>query len=251
MPVVFVHGVPEAGVIWNGLRTHLPDMPTVALDLPGFGPPRPAGFTATKDDYAAWLVDALHELDGPVDVVGHDWGSGIVLRAVTAFDAPVRSWTVDTGAAFHRDYVWHDLARVWQTPGLGEQWMSAFVGGAGGAPGRVRAALRAAFANEADAALLGTKQNEIMGACILDLYRSAVPNVFADWGDALTKPTPTPGLVLQATADHIDDAAASTEVAGMLGARTATLDGLGHWWMLQNPAAGAAALRTFWAMLDR
>jgi hypothetical protein len=28
------------------------------------------------------------------------------------------------------------------------------------------------------------------------------------------------------------------------------LEGLGHWWMLQDPAAGAAALNAFWATLE-
>jgi len=28
------------------------------------------------------------------------------------------------------------------------------------------------------------------------------------------------------------------------------LDGLGHWWMVQDPARGAAALTRFWESLD-
>jgi len=35
-------------------------------------------------------------------------------------------------------------------------------------------------------------------------------------------------------------------VAEQSGAKVAVLDGVGHWWMLQDPAAGAAALRRFW-----
>jgi len=30
-------------------------------------------------------------------------------------------------------------------------------------------------------------------------------------------------------------------------AEVAVLQGLGHWWMIQDPAAGAAALKKFWA----
>jgi hypothetical protein len=56
--------------------------------------------------------------------------------------------------------------------------------------------------------------------------------------------------VLQPTADPYDDAARSGEVATRLGARTHRLDGLGHWWMLQDPAAAAAALRSFWSSVD-
>jgi pimeloyl-ACP methyl ester carboxylesterase len=33
------------------------------------------------------------------------------------------------------------------------------------------------------------------------------------------------------------------------GAQTAVLEGLGHWWMVQDPAPGAAALTRFWEQL--
>ncbi len=124
MPAVFVHGVPETAALWNGLRAHL-DGASIALDLPGFGAPRPAGFGATKDEYAQWLVDELRRIEGPLDLVGHDWGAGLVLRVVSAFDVPVRSWAIDVAAVFRPDYVWHDTAQVWQTPGVGEEEMAA------------------------------------------------------------------------------------------------------------------------------
>jgi hypothetical protein len=33
------------------------------------------------------------------------------------------------------------------------------------------------------------------------------------------------------------------------GASVSELPGVGHWWMLQDPAAGAAMLEKFWASL--
>jgi pimeloyl-ACP methyl ester carboxylesterase len=87
-----------------------------------------------------------------------------------------------------------------------------------------------------------------MGGCILDLYRSALPNPHADWGE-LDRPVAAPGLVLQPSADPFDDLARSGEVATRLGARVHRMDGLGHWWMLQDPARAAAALRSFWEAL--
>jgi hypothetical protein len=33
------------------------------------------------------------------------------------------------------------------------------------------------------------------------------------------------------------------------GARVEVLGGLGHWWMTEDPARGASALRAFWATL--
>lgn len=255
MTAVFVHGVPETSVIWNGVRERLAGdgVETAALDLPGFGTARPSGFGATKDEYAAWLAEALRGVGGPVDVVGHDWGAGIVLRTVTAFDVPVRSWAVDCGSVFHPGYVWHEMAKVWRTPGLGEEWMAAFVASdpadesaAPGEPGWMKNFLLAACPSEADAAELAASIDATMGGCILDLYRSATPNIYADWAAELSRPAPAPGLVLQATADDSENPVTSAEVAARLGARTAELEGLGHWWMMQDPAASAAALRAFW-----
>jgi pimeloyl-ACP methyl ester carboxylesterase len=44
-------------------------------------------------------------------------------------------------------------------------------------------------------------------------------------------------------------AASSARAAARAGARTVALDGLGHWWMLQDPARAATVLREFWATL--
>jgi len=41
----------------------------------------------------------------------------------------------------------------------------------------------------------------------------------------------------------------AARAAARAGARTVPLDGLGHWWMLQDPARAAAVLREFWASL--
>jgi pimeloyl-ACP methyl ester carboxylesterase len=73
MTAVFVHGVPETPAIWRGLLGTLDRSDTVALSLPGFDSARPAGFGATMEEYAAWLVAELERRGDPVDLVGHDW----------------------------------------------------------------------------------------------------------------------------------------------------------------------------------
>lgn len=259
MTVVLLHGVPETAVIWNGVRDRLEadGMTTVALDLPGFGAPSPTGFGATKDEYAAWLTDALSGVEGPVDIVGHDWGAGIALRAVTALDVPVRSWAIDGGSGCHPDFVWHDMAQVWQAPDRGEEWMAAFVaaaaeaGGQPGEPGWLKNALLASCPDAVDAARLHASIDDTMGECILALYRSAVPNLFADWGTELSSPPSAPGLILRATEDDFDDPVRSAEMAAMLGASTADLVGRNHWWMLEDPASAATTLRSFWSSLPQ
>ena len=82
MPAVLVHGVPETPSVWEPLCSRLDRSDVVMPQLPGFGCPRPAGFGATKEDYVAWLIGELELLkaDGPIDLVGHDWGGLFVLR---------------------------------------------------------------------------------------------------------------------------------------------------------------------------
>ena len=57
---------------------------------------------------------------GLIDLVGHDWGGGHVVRVVNARPELVRSWATDIAGRFDPEYVWHERAQVWQTPGAGE-----------------------------------------------------------------------------------------------------------------------------------
>src|ERR1700689_304682 len=129
MPVVFVHGVPEAAAIWAPLLAELGRDDAITLSPPGFGAPVPDGFGATSDDYLAWLTGELAGLTGPVDLIGHDWGGGHVTRLAAARPDLIRSWGADVAGIFDPDYVWHDLAR-------------ARGGGGSALPGRPRAARR-------------------------------------------------------------------------------------------------------------
>lgn len=121
MTVVLVHGNPETDAIWDELRKQLGRDDVVALSPPGFGAPVPEGFGATSDDYLAWLTRELEAMTGPLDLVGHDWGGGHVMRLACARPDLIRSWVTDIGGCFDPEYVWHDAAQVWQTPGAGEE----------------------------------------------------------------------------------------------------------------------------------
>ncbi|WP_326718253.1 alpha/beta hydrolase [Streptomyces sp. NBC_00243] len=112
MAVVFIHGVPETPSVWNDLRGRI-DRPTTALRLPGFGSPRPAHLDG-KEAYADWLANELRAFGEPVDLVGHDWGAHLVMRIVSAYDVPVRSWVSDVAHGWHPDYQWHEAATLFQ-----------------------------------------------------------------------------------------------------------------------------------------
>ncbi len=120
MTKVFVHGNPETAAIWGPLRAALDqrglDDEVVTLDPPGFGAPAPDGWDPTPASYVGWLADALAELDGPIDLVGHDWGAGHVFGLLADEPDRIRSWAADCAGLLHPDYVWHDMAQIWQTP---------------------------------------------------------------------------------------------------------------------------------------
>jgi hypothetical protein len=88
-----------------------------------------------------------------------------------------------------------------------------------------------------------------MGTCILDLYRSAMPNVFHSWGRDFG-PTSAPGLVLFPELDNFDNEAMSAEVAQTFGARRVTLQNVGHWWALEQPRDAAGVIEEFVRSLD-
>lgn len=247
MTAVFVHGVPETDQVWDAVRLAL-GVESRALRLPGFGAPLPPGFGATKDDYADWLDGELRRIDGPIDLVGHDWGSALVLRVATASDLELRSWVADAVDGFHPGYGYHDIARVWQTPGAGEDWMAQVLRADPGAPGSLSTILGGLGVPETAARAIEVDFDEVMAEAILDLYRSAVPGRGGGW--KVTGPTTAPGLVLIAAEGPFTDPAAAREVAAELGARVEVFDGVGHWWMLQAPDRTAALLRRFWASLD-
>jgi hypothetical protein len=88
-----------------------------------------------------------------------------------------------------------------------------------------------------------------MSRCILDLYRSSVPNVYADWGAEANEPALAPGHVLLQL-DWPEEEAMNLDVAKRLGAQTASLGDLEHCWMAQDPETTVTVLRRFWASLD-
>ncbi len=179
MTVVLVHGNPETDVIWGPLVEALGRDDVVRLSPPGFGAPLPVDFPATFLAYRDWLEAELERFDEPVDLVGHDWGGGHVVNVVMHRPELVRSWASDVVGLFDPDYVWHDMAQVWQTPGAGEEVVEAMIG----APFDDRVAQLTGFGIPHDVATaLASGQDEQMGRAILALYRSAIQPAMAHAG---------------------------------------------------------------------
>ncbi len=248
MPIVFVHDVLETAIVWKRLREVL-GRESFALALPGFGAEPPSGFDATKDSYASWLEAELSAIDGPIDLVGHGLGAVLCLRLVTGHETCLRSWAVDLANVFHPEYIWHRTARIWQTPGAGEEALARIRGDDPDGARCGAARLERLGVPPAAAREMGAAHDRTMSRCILSLYRSAEPNVRADWRIENAAGTIPPGLVFHAAADPFGDEAMSDEVGSELGAAKARLDDLGHCWMLEDPLGVGHMLERFWVAL--
>lgn len=250
MPIVLVHGVPETDAIWDPLAERLSadhGRDVIRLTPPGFGAPVPSDFEPVRESYVEWLADEVRSMSGDVDLVGHDWGAGHVFGLVTTQPDLVRSWAADVAGLFHPDYEWHDMAQLWRTPGVGEDTIAGMMS----ASVDDKVALFESLGMPAD---IGRKvavaNDETMGRCILALYRSAGPKDLAEiWEPLPETAANVPGLVIVPTADPYVDAEYSYEVADRAEAQTAPLEGLGHWWMLEDPDQAAEALDGFWSDL--
>lgn len=248
MTVVFVHGNPEVAAIWNSLVAKIKRTDVVCVSLPGFGAPIPSGFECTPTGYQGFLAAAIAELDGPVDLVGHDIGGSTTIELAMSRPDLLHSWVSDSVGVFEPEYEWHELARGWQTPNLGEASVAEWTGGdihqkralarGLGATGSVVNEMAAAF-------------NENMAHAILEYYRSAVQPVMADLGQGLSAAAARPGLALIPTNDRFVGSVESRQRAALrAGASIAELPGLGHRWMLIDAELSAHTLETFWASLS-
>src|SRR5262249_43599108 len=98
-----------------------------------------------------------------------------------------------------------------------------------------------------DAVAIASAGDDTMSECILALYRSAV-NVGKEWSSDF-RDIPAPGLVIVPSDDAFLNGDGARAAAKGAGAKVAELTGIGHWWMLQNPALGASTLESFWSSL--
>jgi pimeloyl-ACP methyl ester carboxylesterase len=238
VPAVLVHGVPDTWRLWDAVRARLARRDVVAPALPGFGTPLPARFDASKEAYVGWLVETIAALGEPVDLVGHDWGGTLVQRVVSVRPDLVRTWACGSSVV-DAEYVWHDVARQWQTPELGEQMMEMTT------PDLLAETLAASGVPRDAAADTAARVDATMKRAILALYRSAV-EVGAEWQPDVERIT-RPGLVFWGADDPFADVRFAERLAARVHGELVLLAGCGHWWPLERPDEVATALERFWS----
>lgn len=247
MTIAFVHSVLVTSAVWTPLLDELSQWghdDVVLLSPPGFGAPLPANFGATLDDYRSWLIDELSRFDEPVDLVGHAMGGGHVLEVAMARPDLVRSWVSDSIAGYEPDFVWHELAQIWQTPGDGERHLEELF--AGSVEERAARVVDWGIPEPA-AGEIALGQGAEMSKAILALYRDAVPPKLHERGRDLPNVATRPGLVPVATEDPtMGSVAIRHSAAERVGARAVELQGIGHWWMVEDAPQVARMLSEFW-----
>lgn len=245
---LFLHGVPDSPAIWRPLLAALDlgDTPVAVPALPGFTGPLPAGFSATKEAYADWAVgeaEALFGAHGPVDIVGHDWGALIAQRAAMLRPDLFRSWAV-SNAVIDPDYRGHRIARIWNTPILGEIFM-ALSKPAALAKGLAEQGMPAGIAEE-EAAQWAKKDKR---RAILKLYRSAKGLSFEhDWARDIGK-LPANGALVWGEGDPYVELSVAQRFARRTATPLTVIERAGHWAIAERPVEVAAALHRFWSGL--
>ncbi len=245
---LFLHGVPDSPAIWRPLLAALDlgDTPVAVPALPGFTAPLPTGFPATKEAYADWAVgqaEALFALHGPIDIIGHDWGALIAQRVAMLRPDLLRSWAI-SNAVIDPHYRGHRVARIWNTPVLGEIFM-ALSKPAKLAEGLAAQGMPADIARE-EAAQWANKDKR---RAILRLYRSAKGLSFEhDWARDIPK-LPANGALIWGEGDPYVDLSVAQRYAASAGTPLTVIEGAGHWAIAQRPVEVAAALKAFWKYL--
>jgi pimeloyl-ACP methyl ester carboxylesterase len=241
MPAMLVHGNPDSHLLWELVQPHLDGYAgdVIAVDLPGFAEPAPAGFAATKEAYVEWLIERLEALagaSGPVDLVGHDWGSLMVQRIASIRPDLLRSVAVG-GAAVDTEYPWHSIAQIWQTPGEGERYMKEELTPDVSVPYLIENGMPANYAERNSWLVPGNKD------CILALYRSAV-KIGEEWQPGVEQ-IELPSMVIWGRDDPYVELKWGERLAARMHAELVVLD-CGHWWPFEQPRRTGEALRRLW-----
>jgi pimeloyl-ACP methyl ester carboxylesterase len=242
VPAVLVHGNPDSHLLWEDVRPFLDGYGSdvVALDLPGFAEPIRDGFPATKEAYLDWLIGQIEEVartGGPVDLVGHDWGSLLVQRVASVRPELLSSVTAG-GAVIDAEYPWHEIAQIWQTPEEGERYMAEELTPEVSIPYLVENGVPRGYAERNAWLVDGNKD------CILRLYRSAI-KIGEEWQPDLER-VEVPSMVIWGKDDPYVELRWGERLADRMNAELVVLD-CAHWWPYERPRETAEALLRHWA----
>ena len=251
-PVLLLHGVPQTAIAYRHLFPVLAlDRRVVAPDLKGLGGSEVGGPYDLPTLVREMAALILHEIDGPVDVVGHDWGGVLALalagarpdlvRRLVVVNAPYRK--INLARAFH--------IPLFSLPGLPE--VAFKLSGRRLVDGMLRLAWKADRPLEADvrdryAAAYADRQRI---SAMLGYYRAGTRAKIAARRSAAEPPAATPTglgrLVLWGAADPVLTMAIAESVCRDLGpaAELVALPGIGHFPLEEAPEDAVRVITRF------
>jgi pimeloyl-ACP methyl ester carboxylesterase len=243
-PILFVHGVPADGRLWDDLRAHLPPptAPHLVPSLPGYGG-GPDLSPCTVDAHVEWLLDRLPSV--PVHIVGQDYGGLLGARLTVLHPCRVRSLTL-ISAPVGLGWSWAKLGAL---PGPHLLFYRAFGGGLwhhqGVAPHRRTAFADTFGAHRTDPSLSHRMRTMALGLSLRQLAR--LPGQL--------RTTQVPLLTLWGTSDRFCPWPAALWMAqrhrsGGGSARTVLVPGGRHYLPFGRPKMAADALQRFWTEVE-
>ena len=249
MAVMFIHGVPETGAIWEPLvkALDIDEGTWRAPTYPGFGSePQPEGFNPTLENYALWLADQVDELvlstGGPIDIVGHDFGAALALRVSSTHPQNVRSWSL-MNSLIDSSLKPHLPARLLKAPWIGRLILSTF---------RSKRLMRRFYLQQGVPIELADQEASNitieMRRCISSIYRSSDPQLAETWEAELNQ-LPQHGLLIFGDRDPYVPITAAQRFANCWDAALHIETGAGHWAFAEHPNEIALVLKSFWRNL--
>ncbi len=232
-PVLYLHGNPTDG---GDFLPFLARAGGIAPDLPGFGR---SGKSSTFDysigGYADFLEAFVDHLGlERFSLVVHDWG-GVGLALAQRRPASLERLVITNCVPFLPGYRWHQWARLWRRPVIGELTMGFTTRFA------FRRGLREAFVTRGpELEGLGDRAwghfDHGTQRAVLKLYRSASPEVLEAAGSRLGEITAS-ALVAWGERDPYISTGFAQAYADALGGETRVelIPSAGHWPWLDRP----------------
>ena len=232
-PILYLHGVPDSGRTWDPF---LERTGGIAPDLPGFGESgKPAHFDYSIEGYGDFLEEFVDHLGlDRFALVMHDWGV-VGLELAQRRPAAIERLVLMDVVPFLPGYRWHQTARIWRTPVVGELFMGTSTRWASKRWLRLQRALRP---DDVGAFVDSTWKHFDHGTqrAILKLYRSAPPPVLERAGRRLGD-IKAPALVLWGAEDRFLPDRFARDFGEALGgeARVEIVPGAIHWIWREQP----------------
>lgn len=243
---VFVHGNPGPMEDWTEVAEGARQVcRVVAFDMPGYGrADHPRDFDFTISGYARHLAGLVDQLGlRRVHLVLHDFGAAWGARWAAEHPSALASITLINPLPLLHEFRWHQFARLWQTPLLGELLQAT--SGARSIRYVMNRDNPTAFPDAFIERILHYKDRNQLRA-VLKLYRAT--KAVAQLGElgACLKALDPPACIIWGASDNYAPRKHAQPMSQLFtDVELHELAGLGHWPFVDAPATVTSIVRSF------